>query len=140
MPRWTKCRRIGRRGIAATEFALVAPVMVLLLLGSFDLANHMQTAIRLERAASAGAQYATINSSDMAAVRQQVLNAVSDLSGVVVSQPEITCECVVAPPVACNTPCPGGMVRTIEVMAQRTITPLLLTTMPLATGRAVARL
>lgn len=139
MPRWTNCRRIGRRGIAATEFALVAPVIVLLLLGSFDLASHMQTAIRLERAALAGALYATANSSDMAAVRQQVLNAVSDLSGVVVPQPAITCECV-ATSVACNTACPSGLVRTMTVTAQRTITPLLLTTMPLAMGRAVARL
>ncbi|MGA3399360.1 MAG: TadE/TadG family type IV pilus assembly protein [Acetobacteraceae bacterium] len=50
--------RHNRRGIAATEFALIAPVMLTLLLGVYDVGNAIQERLQLEQAVRAGAQYA----------------------------------------------------------------------------------
>ncbi len=44
--------RADRRGIAATEFALLAPVMLLLLLGAADLVTWMRGWLRLTQTAS----------------------------------------------------------------------------------------
>ncbi|MFC0408551.1 TadE/TadG family type IV pilus assembly protein [Roseomonas elaeocarpi] len=86
-------RRIGRRGIAAVEFALVAPVMILLLLGGFDLANAFAQSMRLQSAAQAGAQYAaaypTADSDIVAAVRANL----AGWSNVTVNNPVRSCVC-----------------------------------------------
>jgi Flp pilus assembly protein TadG len=50
--------RANRAGVAAAEFALIAPVMVALLLGVYDIGNAIQQRLQLEQAVRAGAQYA----------------------------------------------------------------------------------
>lgn len=132
-------RKIGCRGVAAAEFALVAPVLILLVLGTFDVATMVQTSIRLERAARAGAQYAVANSSDMAAVQAQVIAAWPELTTANVPLPVLACECA-GTVVACTQTCPGGLVQTVTVTAQRTLTPHLLQAFSQGTGSAVVRL
>jgi hypothetical protein len=131
--------RIGRRGIAATEFALVAPVLLLLLLGTFDAANLLQTSIRLERATRAGAQLATADSSNMTAIRNQVIAAWPELTQEDVPLPVLACECA-GIAMACGESCAGDLVQTITVTAQRSLSPYLLPTMSMGRSSAVVRL
>jgi Flp pilus assembly protein TadG len=44
--------RLGRRGLAAVEFALLMPVLLLLVLAMADLILHMRTVYRVERMAA----------------------------------------------------------------------------------------
>lgn len=132
-------RALGRRGVAAAELALLAPVLVMLLLAVHDVANAMQISIRLERAARAGAQYAVANSSDLTAVRNAVIAAWPALTGNDVPLPVLACQCA-ATPVACTASCPSGLVQTITVRATRSLSPLLLTSRSEGVGHAVVRL
>ena len=133
-------RRIGRRGVSALEFALVAPVLALLLFGTYDVANVVQTSIRLERAARAGAQYAAANAADMEAVRARVIAAWPELTAADVPLPTLTCECASAV-VSCNESCgTAGPVRTVTITASRTLSPVLLQDMDRGQGSAVVRL
>jgi Flp pilus assembly protein TadG len=50
--------RANRSGVAAAEFALIAPIVVTLLLGVYDIGNAIQQRLQLEQAVRAGAQYA----------------------------------------------------------------------------------
>lgn len=51
----------GRRGVAAVEFALLMPVLILLLVGMVDITRYVSTVLKLERVSSGtadiGAQY-----------------------------------------------------------------------------------
>jgi hypothetical protein len=51
----------GRRGVAAVEFALLMPVLILLLVGMVDITGYVSTVLKLERVSSGtadiGAQY-----------------------------------------------------------------------------------
>lgn len=131
--------RLGRRGVAVAEFAVVAPVMVLLLLGTVDVANMLQTSIRLERAARAGAQFAVARSSDMEAIRSRVIAAWPELTSADVPLPVVTCECAAAV-VACGNSCPSGLMQILSVTANRTLSPRLLHSMNRGTGNAIVRL
>jgi hypothetical protein len=51
--------RIGRRAGAAVEFAMVAPFIVLLMLGTADLTNHIRAYFRIERVAAEVANIAS---------------------------------------------------------------------------------
>ena len=130
---------IDNRGVAAAEFALVAPVLVLLMLGCLDIGNYMQTSIRLERAARAGAQYAAANNSDLVAIRERVIAAWPELTTADVPLPTLSCECA-ATVTACTQACPGGLMQTITVTARRVLTTHLLPAAAQATGNAVLRL
>lgn len=132
-------KSLNRRGVAAVELALLAPVLLLFLFGAFDVANSTQNSIRLERAAQAGAQYALGNSSDMVAVRGAVIAAWPQLTNADVPLPVLSCQCLTVT-VACNASCASGLIKTITVTASRTLVPLLLPTATRSTGHAVARL
>jgi hypothetical protein len=47
-----------RRGVAALEFAMVATVMLILLLGGYDVASVIQIRLQLQQALRVGGQYA----------------------------------------------------------------------------------
>ncbi|MGK7869791.1 TadE/TadG family type IV pilus assembly protein [Falsiroseomonas sp. E2-1-a20] len=129
----------ARRGIAAVEFAVVAPVLLLAILAAHDVANLAQTSIRLERAARAGAQQAAADPADLAAIRARVIAAWPALSEADVPMPVLACECA-ASPVACDLPCPGGATRLLTVTATRKLVPHLLHGLTKGTGHAVLRL
>ena len=64
----------ANRGTAALEFAIVVPVLVVLILGVSDLSNAILTARRAEVAAIAVAQMASTDSA-----QSQTLNEISDV-------------------------------------------------------------
>lgn len=75
----------GRRGAAAVEFAVVLPLLVLLLLGGADFGRCFYSAMAVTNAARAGAEYGAMHPFDaasqgawQAAVQQA---AVDELSG-----------------------------------------------------------
>jgi Flp pilus assembly protein TadG len=100
-----------RRGAAALEFGIIAPVLILLLAGLVDLGGAMQQAIRLENAARAGAQYAMSFPQDTAGIRTATTAALGGTTATVQVQPPF-CACPggsSVTPVACTgTPCDGA--------------------------------
>jgi len=61
LPRLRLRRRLGSEGLAATELAFVAPMLILLMTGGWDLGNVVYQAERLANAARAGTQYGLAN-------------------------------------------------------------------------------
>lgn len=127
------------RGIAATELALLAPALILLMMCVHDVANAMQVSLRLERAVRAGAQYAAANASDLVAVRDAVIAAWPALTPQDVPLPTLACSCGTVA-VSCASACPAGMTQVLTLRATRSLSPLLLTTRTQGEGHAVVRL
>ncbi len=57
---WSELAR-AREGVAALELALLAPTLLLLLMGMFDLAQLAYTTMEVNAAANAGVQYVYAN-------------------------------------------------------------------------------
>jgi len=95
-----------RRGVAAVEFALFAPVLLVLTAGVIDFSLYVGTRIELEQALRAGAQYALKDFKDSTTISAAVTPA-TDLSSVSVSYDPATdsyCEC----PDGTTNACPGN--------------------------------
>lgn len=83
----------SRRGVAASEFALVAPIFVTVILAAVDIGNAVQQNIRLEAAARASLPYAHVYPSDTGGIRNIVVNALSGWNNVTVGNVTLTCDC-----------------------------------------------
>lgn len=110
--------RNSRSGVAAVEFAVIAPVLTVLLAGATNVGLAVDHSIRLANAARAGAQFATVQQNNMAGAQTAAQNM---MPGATVALPVMTCIC---PPtgsatgttvVACTSTCAGGMARYISV-------------------------
>jgi Flp pilus assembly protein TadG len=53
--------RTARRGASATEFALILPLMMLIIMGGIDFGRFAHSYIAVNNAARAGASYASMN-------------------------------------------------------------------------------
>ena len=104
-------RRRGRcflkvvRGQAAVEFALVVPVLVVLLMIVGEFLRVYHTTIELNNAARAGVQYginSPANASNLQGMQQAALNDGSDISGMTAVASEY-CECSDGSSVSCGT-------------------------------------
>jgi Flp pilus assembly protein TadG len=99
-------------GVAATEFALIAPVLVALLLGTIDYCLYMNTQIRLELATRAAAQY-MLNGGDPDNIVNDVVIPsslgvdVSTADDVVVRQ-DVICRCNDGTELSCDETCGAG--------------------------------
>lgn len=138
---WNRIKRsfVGKKGVAITEMAVMAPMLLLLSLGTYDVANSISASIRLERAVQAGAQHALANSSDLNAIRQTVISAGEGLSTTSVPMPVMSCECanVVR---TCSSSCPSGMKRMLEIRATTTLSPVLLRSQTQGVGHVMVRI
>jgi Flp pilus assembly protein TadG len=74
--RGTTPRLIRRRGVAATEFAIVAPIFFLLIIGVIEVGRAIMVQQVLINAARAGARRAVMLSS----TQQETLDAVTDFT------------------------------------------------------------
>ena len=54
-----------RRGVAAVEFALISPTIILILVGLIDLGGMLYTRFQLDASLSAGTNYAMVNASSV---------------------------------------------------------------------------
>lgn len=130
--------RDWRKGSAVLEFALLAPIFALVAVGAYDFGNALQTSMRLERAARAGAQFALVQPSDFAGIRAAALAAWPDLRVSDVPPPREQCRCG-DETIACTATCRDGLQWTVTVTATRRITTLVLPGLTSRTGTATVR-
>ncbi|MBP0445294.1 pilus assembly protein [Roseomonas sp. SSH11] len=131
--------RIGRRGIAASELAVIAPLLLVLLAGVHDVANRIQVSLQLESAVQTGAQQALATPGNLTAIRNAVIAASPGLTTAEVPMPRLTCECAGAAS-TCGSSCPSGESRYITLTAQRNLTPLLISSLSSGSGHAVVQI
>lgn len=93
----------SRSGIAATEFALMAPLAALVLFTVVDVGTAMWRTMRLEFAARTGAQYAFSNPEGSAAIAQKVRDALPGWTNVTVASTAPSCACDNGTVVDCTT-------------------------------------
>nr|WP_245214706.1 TadE/TadG family type IV pilus assembly protein [Pararoseomonas indoligenes] len=144
--------RLDRRGIGAVEFALIAPVLLLLLFSMYDVANAMWRSTRLEMAARAGAQYAYAKPQDTAGITNTVLGQLSGWQNVTVSSPQMTCKCDNGAAIDCTAgsclmgstlQAPIGYISIVVTQPFQSISPFssyLLLSRPTLSGRVELRL
>jgi hypothetical protein len=92
-------------GAAAVEFAIIAPVLLLMIAGLIDFSFYIATRIELEQALRAGGQYALKDYKDTVTIEAAVKNA-TDLAPLTVTYDPTTdlfCEC----PDGSSNSCPG---------------------------------
>ncbi|MGH6794892.1 MAG: TadE/TadG family type IV pilus assembly protein [Methylocella sp.] len=113
----------------AIEFALMGPVLVLMLMAATDMALAIHARAEVGNAARAGAQYAAINGFNSSGITSAVANATS-LPGVTAAPaPSTFCGCATASGITqqtCGTTCAaGGSTGTyVTVTAQANYSPV----------------
>lgn len=117
-----------QRGIASIEFALIVPLLLLLIAAVVDYSLLMRAAIAVGDAARAGAQYGSINTSNASntsGMQAAALNAAPDIPGLTASAAKV-CSCSNGSTVNCSGgTCPSGPVRTyVQVTVRTTMSPL----------------
>jgi Flp pilus assembly protein TadG len=115
------------QGVAAVEFALAAPILVLALISLGDLGLAGAERMRLIDAARAGAQYATAHPTDSAGTTKAVNNATSGLGGtnlsVTLTQ---SCGCSDGSTITCGSGCASGPEWSYVTVAVSETYPLLI--------------
>ena len=97
---------LDRRGNIVIEFALVAPVLFLLLVGMLDLGRFGLQKSAMLQGAQAGGRYALVAYSESSNINTTAQNA-TGLSGVTATN-TVFCECVSGTAVSCSTTCGSG--------------------------------
>ena len=118
MPGWLRRLLRQRRGISAVEFALIAPVLGVILFAMIDVGGAAFQYIELVQALSAGSAYAINHSSDTSGIQGAVSAALpSGWTNVTVGAPLYFCmssanSCSSPPanssPLPASTCCPSG--------------------------------
>ncbi|MBZ5618191.1 MAG: pilus assembly protein [Acidobacteriia bacterium] len=113
--------------MVAVEFALVAPLILLLLAGVLDFGALVRTAICVADAARAGAQYGSLslaNSSNTTGIQTAAVNAAPDIAGMTATAVK-SCQCPGGASVSCSGTCTGGkMLVYVQVTARATCNPM----------------
>jgi Flp pilus assembly protein TadG len=130
VPRLLRRGATASDGAAAIEFAIIAPLLILMLIGTVDLGIGTYQSMQVQNAAQAGAEYAMARGFNASAISSAVTNA-TGLQGIAVSPtPSQFCGCPSETGITtavCSSVCPSGaMAGTyITVSAQLTYTTLL---------------
>jgi Flp pilus assembly protein TadG len=103
---------IGTRATAAVEFALLAPMLLILLAGLVEIGMAVTQGLEVQAAASAGGRYATQHGyTDTSGIAAAVVNA-TNLTGVTANPaPVVFCGCPTTTgitAVTCATTCTGA--------------------------------
>jgi Flp pilus assembly protein TadG len=98
----------ARDGNVVVEFALIAPILLLMLAILFDFGMAVYDSMSLKQAARAGAQYAMRNPSDTAGIQQVVSNASDVMSEHLTVTTNQFCQCPDGTSADCGTTCVGG--------------------------------
>lgn len=83
-----------QRGAASVEMALVAPLLVLLLMGIIDVGRILFTHVAVQDAAQEGALFASYEPDNFGAVRQRVVTSVEELA---LNSGEVVVSCPLGP-------------------------------------------
>jgi Flp pilus assembly protein TadG len=95
------------------EFALIAPVLLLLMAGVLDYSMALRTAICVSDAARTGAQYGTLNpgnATDYTGMRTAALNSAPNITGMTATATRI-CKCADGSTITCGSTCGAGAVQ-----------------------------
>lgn len=115
-------------GATAVEFALLAPLLLLLLAGLIDVSRLIGVKLQAQAAAQAGADYARLRGWDAQAVAQAV-TAATPLAAAASPAPQLANACVAAGQLTAvpSGPCPDGSpaARIATVSAQAPFKALL---------------
>lgn len=128
-----------RKGVAAAELALIVPVLILLLLGTVDVAGVLYQRMKLDSAARAGVQYALAFPSDSTGITAATRLALPDWADISVTEAGMTCECAGASAV-CGTSCATPMQRFVAVAVSRPFTAQLLPGLSPVSSRVAFRI
>jgi hypothetical protein len=122
--------KTNMKGNATIEFALVAPLFLLLLVGVIDLGYAFYEQMVVEDAVEAGAAYASLHGWQSGGITSAVTNA-TGVSGISASPaPSLFCGCPAdngIAPISCASTCSGGITpgQYVQISAQTTHTPIL---------------
>jgi Flp pilus assembly protein TadG len=117
-------------GGAGVEFAVIAPMLVLAIVGTVDLGLGLYQNMQVQNAAQAGAVYATSHTFSAASISAVVSAATKSSSVTASPAPAKFCGCASNAGVAanaCSASCPAGAIAGtyISVNAQASYSPLL---------------
>jgi Flp pilus assembly protein TadG len=121
-------KKSEEKGQTLLEVALLTPLLLLLLVGIFEIGRFAYYSIEVSNAARAAVQYGAqslADAKDAAGIRQAALNDSPELSGLTVN-PTVRCACSEAP--SSYVPCPalgctGHPVVFVQVDTNANITP-----------------
>ena len=117
------------RGVAAIEFAIIIPMLVMMVVCTVDLGMGIYRNMQVQNSAQAGARYAMTHSFDATLISKAVSNA-TGVQGIVASPPPSRyCGCATSAgisPIACGSTCPGAAIygTYVNVSAQGAYTPI----------------
>lgn len=100
-----KAGPLGRSGNVAIEFALISPVLVLMLMGLLSYGLPVYYRMELENSVHAAAQYMNATSDSDLTTLTNIVQTASRLSGIVVDPPKAACRC--ASSTVDEDPCPS---------------------------------
>ncbi|MBT3990626.1 MAG: pilus assembly protein [Rhodospirillaceae bacterium] len=92
-------------GVAATEFALVTPILLIVALSLFDIGSAVSESLVLKSAARVGAEYALLDSDDTAGIQAAVFGATSKSTDNLTVSTSVFCECAKVA-LICGQTCP----------------------------------
>lgn len=125
-----RVRRFGATaaGVATTEFALTAPIFVIMALGVIDVGNAVVHKFDLNAMARIGAEYALAHSTDAEGVKNTVLSAAKRDNSQLTVETTVFCECTYEQVASCETSCPDGetLRRYVKVRVSEFYHPLFL--------------
>jgi Flp pilus assembly protein TadG len=141
---WRRFDLCDNRGVSAIEFAMIAPMLVLTMLYTFDLGNLAQQKIWLTEAVRAGGAYASIFPTDTAGITNAVTGALNGWKDVTVTTPAASCLCWSASGGANSntnscTACSSGQIlqRFVTLNVSRKVTGLFLSSTTLSASYVV---
>jgi len=139
----------NKRGTAAIEMGIIAPVLVIFLIGLVELSFAVLQAMQVQDAAEAGALYAGKHGWNLAGITAAVGNATGAQGVTATPAPTLFCGCPGLGGLAaidCNGTCPDGSRpgQYVRISASMAHTPVLtalgLPIPAVLTGHAVVRL
>jgi Flp pilus assembly protein TadG len=141
-------RRRAASGAAAIEFAIIAPVLLIMLGAIVELGLGFRQAMQVQEACEAGALYTAQHGWDQAGISTAVVNAISGAGISASPAPRLFCGCPNATGVteiSCATTCSGGVAagQYVEISASAPRVVVLTSGLPVPstiTGKSVVRI
>jgi Flp pilus assembly protein TadG len=136
-----------RRGVSAIEFGVIVPVIVVIVLGTYDIGNLVRVRMKLAEAAFAGGQYAVAFPMDTDGIARTVKAALpAGWTGVRITGPTTACACwsggAEGAALCTDEPvCPTGQVqRTVTLGLTMPYSPLLVMSLTSISASYAARI
>jgi Flp pilus assembly protein TadG len=104
------------------EYALVTPLLLMLLAGALNYGLELRTATAVSAAAAAGAAYGSssvANSTNTTGIQSAAVNSAPEVKSMTVASAQ-SCQCPGGAAVSCSGSCTGNMLMYVQVTVQAT--------------------